>query len=58
MNKNTNKTKRFPSSRRMDQDGSYSRCRAKTWGNDPRHGNSKRGRAKDALRKGNWDIGQ
>ena len=44
----------FP--RRMDQDGSHARCRAKTWGIDPRRGKNKRNVVKIDLRQENWDV--
>ena len=53
MAKKTNK-RVFP--RRIDQDGSYGRCRAKTWGIDPRRGNIKRKSKKDRLKNGDWDF--
>ena len=43
-------------SRRIDQDGSYRRCRAKTWGSDPRKGKNKRNTIKSELKQGKWDI--
>ena len=43
-------------SRRIDQDGSYRRCRAKTWGSDPRRGNIKRKEVKNRLKNREWDI--
>ena len=53
MNKKT-KTKRFP--RKMNQDGSHARCRAKTWGTDPRKDKTKRKELKDRLKEGNWEL--
>tara|TARA_Y100000004_G_scaffold15329_1_gene16093 strand:+ start:237 stop:392 length:156 start_codon:yes stop_codon:yes gene_type:complete len=44
--------KLFP--RRINQDGSYERCRAKTWGNDPRNGKN-RNTIKSELKQGKWD---
>jgi hypothetical protein len=46
--------KRF--SRRIDQDGSYRRCRAKTWGSDPRRGKVKRKESKERLKSGQYDF--
>jgi hypothetical protein len=49
------KKKVFP--RRIDQDGSYARCRAKTWGTDPRKGKNKRNSVKSKLQQEKWDTG-
>ena len=46
--------RKFP--RRTDQDGSYSHCRAKTWGTDPRKGKNKRNSVKSKLQQEKWDI--
>ena len=46
--------RKFP--RRIDQDGSYARCRAKTWGADPRKGNNERNSVKTKLQQEKWDI--
>ena len=55
MSKRDEKSEKKIFPRRMDQDGSYARCRAKTWGTDPRRGNIKRKEKKDRLKNGEWN---
>jgi hypothetical protein len=50
------KTKKKVFARRIDQDGSYAHCRAKTWGADPRKGNNERNSVKTKLQQEKWDV--